>query len=358
MSFQFRACGSCLCNDIIDNFFFSFILDVNKQSSVVETNMSFSNGNLSKAQKRELEKELKGFATKVEDMTLAKQKTIEHLYDTANYLDKVWRDCKIASIAGNSAGILGGLLTIGGGIATVLTAGAASPLLIAGISLGAVGASTNLGTAATEAAINSAKLQEAEEALKGADELTKIVKEQIREWKEKDVLRLCFLTQLAVQLFGQSHIVVQLIQSVLVSVGISADIIFKICAEAAIKTASEVAAKAGAGAATISAVEFAAGALLNNTPKLLAGATEGATAGAKGGASTIGKAGAKMGAKAAGGVIIGVSSVFLAWDAVDLGFNIRDLVEDIGCKAAPFLREKAKELEASLAENITNTTKK
>ena len=76
--------------------------------------MSFSNGNLSKAQKRELEKELKGFATKVEDMTLAKQKAIEHLYDTANYLDKVWRDCKIASIAGNSAGILGGLLTIGG----------------------------------------------------------------------------------------------------------------------------------------------------------------------------------------------------------------------------------------------------
>lgn len=320
--------------------------------------MPFSNGNLSATQKQELEEELKGFAAKVEDMNLAKQKAIGHLFDTANLLDKVWRDCKIASVAGNNAGILGGLLTIGGGIATVFTFGAASPLLIAGISLGATGAATNLGTAATEAAINAAKLQEAEEALKGADELTKIVKEQIREWKEmKDVLRLCFLARLAVQLFGQSHIVVQLIQSVLVSVGISADIIFKICAEAAIKTASEVAAKAGAGAATISAVELAAGALLNNTPKILAGATEGATAGVKGGASTIGKAGAKMGAKAAGGVIIGVSSVFLVWDAVDLGFNIRDLVEDIGCKAAPFLREKAKELEASLAENITSTTK-
>ena len=320
--------------------------------------MSFSKGNLSAAQKQELEEELKGFAAKVEDMTLAKQKAIGHLYDTANHLDKVWRDCKIASIAGNSAGILGGFLTIGGGIATVLTAGAASPLLIAGISLGAAGASTNLGTAATEAAINSAKLQEAEEALLGADELTKMVKEQIREWKEKDVLRLCFLAQLAVQLFGKSHIVVQLIQSVLLSVGISADIIFKIFAGAAIKTASEVAAKAGAGAATISAVEFAAGALLNNTPKILAGATEGATAGAKGGASTIGKAGAKMGVKAAGGVIIGVSSVFLVWDAVDLGFNIRDVVEDTGCKAAPYLRKKAKELEASLHKNITDTTKK
>lgn len=171
-------------------------------------------------------------------------------------------------------------------------------------------------------------------------------------------MRLCFLARLAVELFGQSHIVVQLIQSVLVNVGISADIIFKICVEATIKTASEVAVQAGAGAATITAVETTAGALLNNAPKILAGTTEGATAGAKTGASTLGKTGAKMGAKAAGGVIIGVSSVFLVWDAVDLGFNIRDLVKDEGCKAAPYLREKAKELEASLSENITNTTKK
>lgn len=324
--------------------------------------MPVFNQRLSTAQKQELEEELKGFAAKVEDMNLAKLKAIEHLYDAANYLDKVWRDCKIASLTGNSAGILGGLLTIGGGIATVLTAGAASPLLIAGISLGAAGAGTNLGTAAVEAAINSAKLQEVEIALQGADELTKKVKEQIHEWKAtKNELRLYFLAWLAVQLFGQNHIVVQLIQSVLVSVGISADIIFKICAEAAIKTASEVAAKAGAGAATISAVETAAGALLNSAPKVLAGATEGATAGAKAGASTIGKAGragAAMGAKAAGGVIIGVSSVFLVWDAVDLGFNIRDLVKDKGCEAAPYLREKAKELEESFSENITSTTKK
>ena len=86
------------------------------------------------------------------------------------------------------------MLTIGGGIATVLTAGAASPLSIVGISLGAAGASTNLGTAATEAAINFAKLQEVEKALQDADELTKKVKEQIHEWKKmKEVLRLFFL---------------------------------------------------------------------------------------------------------------------------------------------------------------------
>ncbi len=316
--------------------------------------MSIFNETLSKAQKQKYEGELKEFAAKVEDMNFAKRNAIEHLNVTAGYLDKVWRDRRIASVAGNSAGILGGVMTIGGGIATVLTAGAAAPLLIAGFTLGAAGAVTSIGTAAIEAAIHSNQLQEAEKTLQGAHEFTTKVKEQIQGWKEsKNTLRLCFLANLAITLFGPNHIVAMLIKSVLVSLDISTDIIFKICAEAAIKTASEVATKAGAGAATITAVETSAAALVNTTSKALAGAAEGGTAGVKAGA-TIGKAGASAGAKAAGGVIIGVSAVFLVWDAVDLGFNIRDLVEDKGCDAASYLREKAKELESSLDETTTS----
>ncbi|XP_078360086.1 uncharacterized protein LOC144644465 [Oculina patagonica] len=320
--------------------------------------MSILKETLPKAQKEELEGELKEFAAKVEGMNLAKRNAIEHLNVTADYLDKVWRDCRIASVAGNSAGILGGVLTIGGGIAALMTAGAAAPLLIAGIAFGAAGAGTNIGTVAAEAAIHSNQLQEAEKALQGAHEFTKKVKEQIQGWKEsKNTLRLCFLAELAVTLFGKNHVVVLLIKSVLVSLDISADFIFKICAEAAIKTASEVATKAGAGAATITAVETSTVALVNTASKALAGATEGGTAGVKAGASTIGKTGASAGAKAAGGAIIGVSAVFLVWDAVDLGFNIRDLVEDKGCEAASYLREKAKELESSLDETNTSEIK-
>lgn len=315
---------------------------------IVKTNMAVSDPTLSNTETQELEVELKEFAGKVENMNRAKRNAIEHLYVTADYLDKVWRDCKIASVSGNSAGIVGGVLTIGGGIATVLTAGAASPLLIAGIALGAAGAGTNLGTAIAEAAINSSQLQEAEKALQDAHESTVKVKEQIQGWKEtKSAVRLWFLAQLAVKLFGPDHFVVILINSILVNLNITADIILKTCAEAALKTVSEVASKAGAGAATITSIGTSSGALINTASKALVDAAEGGT-------STIGKAGATVGVKAAGGAIIGVSAVFLVWDAVDLGLNIRDLVVDKGCEAASCLREKAKELESSLGEAISS----
>lgn len=319
-----------------------------------------TDGSLSEAKKQELGDELKEFARKVEEMNLVKQKVIESLYETASYLDKVWLDCRIASVAGNSAGIVGGVLTIVGGIATVLTAGAATPLLIAGFAVGAAGAGTNLGTAAAEAAINSTQIQEVEKALQGAQLLTEKVKEKIQEWKDpKNTLRLVFLAKLAVVLFGKNHIVVILIQGVLISLGMSVDII-KTCAETAVKTASQIATKAGAGAAAITTVQTTTGALVNTASKALVDAVEGGTAGVKAGASTIGKAGkagATVSAKAAGGVIIGVSAVFVVWDAVDLGFNIRDLVINKGCDAAPYLREKAKELESSLGDNITSHDK-
>ena len=57
-------------------------------------------------------------------MNHAKLEAIICLIEAANYLDKVWRDCRIASTIGNSAGILGGVLTIGGGTATGFSAGA------------------------------------------------------------------------------------------------------------------------------------------------------------------------------------------------------------------------------------------
>lgn len=318
------------------------------------------NWRLSKNKDKQLETELKVFAVKVKEMNLAKLEAIQCLYEAANYLDKVWRDCRIASAVGNSAGILGGVLTIGGGIATVLTAGAATPLLMAGISLGVAAAGTSLGTAAVETVVKSKQIQKAEKALQIADQLTNKVKRQINEWKEaKNKARLAFLLKLAVGLFGQNHIVVKLIQSSLVSLGINAEIILNILAEAAIKSASKIATKTGMGAAAITAVETATAALFNTASKALVGAVEEGAAGIKAGTNTIGKAGnagARVASKAAGGVIIGISAVFVAWDAVDLAFNIRNLVTKKGCKAAPYLREKAKELESSLEENITSLT--
>lgn len=61
-------------------------------------------------------------------------------------------------------------------------------------------------------------------------------------------------------------------------------------------------------------------------------------------ADDIAQAGAKAGSnagKVAGGVIIGVSALFLVWDFLDL----RDLLKEKGSDAAKVLRAKADELE-------------
>lgn len=75
-----------------------------------------------------------------------------------NYFDKVWWDCKIVFIVGNSVGILGGLLIIGGGIVIVLIVGVVLLLLIVGILFGVVGVSINLGIVVIEVVINFVKL--------------------------------------------------------------------------------------------------------------------------------------------------------------------------------------------------------
>ena len=56
---------------------------------------------------------------------------------------------------GTSASVVGGGLTIAGGILTLTTAGAAAPLLIAGIATSSVGAATNISTSVVERIISS-----------------------------------------------------------------------------------------------------------------------------------------------------------------------------------------------------------
>ena len=67
--------------------------------------------------------------------------------------------CKIGRSIGTSTSVVGGSLTIAGGILTLTTAGAAAPLLIAGIATSSVGAATNIGTSIIEKAINSKQVR-------------------------------------------------------------------------------------------------------------------------------------------------------------------------------------------------------
>ncbi|PFX20533.1 hypothetical protein AWC38_SpisGene15014 [Stylophora pistillata] len=57
------------------------------------------------------------------------------------------------------------------------------------------------------------------------------------------------------------------------------------------------------------------------------------------------KAGSKTAGKYAGKVLIAANIAFLMVDCIDLGFTVRDLVENKGSEAAKELRKKANQLE-------------
>ena len=80
------------------------------------------------------------------------------------------------------------------------------------------------------------------------------------------------------------------------------------------------------------------------------GAAKAAGKAGAGAADDVLQAGIKAGGKLAGGFIIGISTVFLTWDIIDLGFTIRDLVEKKGSDAAKELKQKAEILENIMKE--------
>ncbi|XP_078354278.1 uncharacterized protein LOC144638861 [Oculina patagonica] len=300
---------------------------------------------LSEFEKQQAKEDLAEFQGKTKKVILKAHASVKSLYKAADKLDEVWKDCKIAHTAGNTAGIVGGILTIGGGIATILTAGVATPLLVVGIGFGFAGAGTNLGTSIAEAVINSTEIKKAEEDLKETFDCINNVKNTVQLWLDrKEEARLLNMFCLAVQTLELSDTVFKLLQQVISCVtGIPVVIV-----EAATRIYEEV-GKAGAKAAGRAAKQSAGRAGAQAAGKAGAQAAGKAGVQAAGDAAESGaKAGTKAGAKLAGGLIIGVSLFFLLVDAVDLGFTIRDLVEKKGSKAAEVLRREADALKKLL----------
>ena len=310
-----------------------------------------------KQQAREDLDELRGKTTK---MIFKVQGTVKSLRQAANKLDEVWKGSKKAHAFGTTAGIVGGVLTIGGGVATIMTAGIASPLLIAGMGAGVVGAGTNLGTSIVEASLNSTEIKKAEKDLKETLDCINDVEKTVQLWLDrKEKARLFYIFCLAMKTLKMSDPAIKFLQQVI----LRASCIPKAMVEAARQIFAEVgrhctqtAGKAGAQAARQAGAKAAGRAGAKAAGKSGAKATgqAGTEAAGRAGAQAAGdfaessaKAGAKAGGKFAGGMIIGVSTAFLVWDFIDLGFTIRDLVENKGSEAASFLRDKADELETA-----------
>ena len=268
-------------------------------------------------------RDLRELQEKTEKMNSHAKETIESLRAAAKKLDDVWKDCKISHAVGTSVGILGGLLTIGGGIATALTAGAATPLLIAGLCVGGAGATTNLGTAIVERLINSAEIKEAEkhlgETIDIVNEVHRIVQEVLMT---KEKARLIYIYYLANTLkLGNPMVLKILRELVFLSVGTPIKMVIQLTEK--VIACAQAASQASVKAATQAADDVA---------------QEGARAGSDAVGETVGK------------VIIAVNAALVLSDAIDLGFTIRDLVENKGSEAAKVLRQKADKLENAMKE--------
>jgi len=261
---------------------------------------------VSEAEKKQMEQEVNALAKDVHKMNVEVKYSVKKLRLIADELDDVWKDCKIASALGNGAGIVGGLMTISGAIATTAIV-VINPLVIAGAAFGVAGACANLGANYVESSANSSGIEEADRAVANANRAINDVRKRIRLLKEgKSVARLVFCANLAVKMLGPDHQAVALITGLLTR----CDRLFKVLPESAVHLISQLARKLGE--ATTSAAE---------------------------------KVGTQIGAKKAGAFIAGVNAFFIIVDTVELSFTIRDIVKKKGSRAARWLRCKADELE-------------
>ena len=130
-------------------------------------------------EKEDFEEDILALSCSVRQLVDARSETISRLRASAEYLDSIWLRCKLSKTMGSSVSVVGGGLTIAGGILTTLTAGAAAPVLIAGIATSSVGAATNIGTSLVEKILNSKQVKDMNAAFERDKEITLKLEHQL-----------------------------------------------------------------------------------------------------------------------------------------------------------------------------------
>jgi len=325
---------------------------------------------------QQLVNEIQDVAENVHEMNVRAEHAIKQLRNAADYLDKVWKDCRIASAVGTGANIAGGVLSIAGGMATIMTAGAAVPLLVAGGALGVAGSCSNIGTAVVEKCINSSIVQETDEAVRNANRAIEKVQKLFNAIKTgKNQVRLVLMAGMAIRMLDKNHLLVKLLKDVVhpdmwakalpsvmtalntvteLAVGAMGKVVSAVegrLLEGTSKQGMTIGVNVGSRTCTSSRTKLGTGTAKNVRTKLTAKGAKrvGKPAGAKATQEVGTKVETKAASKAAAGkVIIGVNAVFLVLDAMELAMTVRDIVENQGSEAARSLRCKADEYEALL----------
>ncbi|XP_038648928.1 apolipoprotein L3-like [Scyliorhinus canicula] len=98
---------------------------------------------------------------------------VKELQEIADSIDEYHRGASIASVTGSSAGVLGGILSISGIIASPFTSGTSLGLSALGAGLSATGATTNLTAGVTESVRQSQKQKRVDEMVNQYNEYCK-----------------------------------------------------------------------------------------------------------------------------------------------------------------------------------------
>ena len=153
----------------------------------------------------------------VQALVDARHDTIDKVRASAEYLDSIWLRCRVSKTMGTSVSVVGGGLTIAGGILTTLTAGAAAPVLIAGIATSSVGAATNIGTSLVEKILNSKQVKEMNAAMERDKNVTQAFEYKLQNLKDKykDSPYLSRLYYSIKRSIGENHLLIPVLQIVL-----------------------------------------------------------------------------------------------------------------------------------------------
>ena len=299
----------------------------------------------------------------------ARLDTIAKLRASAEYLDSVWLRCRVSKTMGTSTSIVGGGLTIAGGVLTTMTAGLAAPILIAGIATSSVGAATNIGTSLVEKILNSKQVRDMNAAFERDKDITGKLDSQLEKVKSyRESPHLETLLIFAQQFLNADHIVVTLLKGILLS---NDDQNNNVTEDQETKHGEEDQVVTPMSEEESETVMFPTEDCNISSERLVAaGVASMATSAASSSLLSASKDGVKYSPmdagvfvesgkvigsnsfRVAGQVIIGISAAFIVWDAIDLGFAISDLVRKRGSSASKILREKANFLETALKSTV------
>ena len=304
---------------------------------------------LSDAERQQCWSGLHDLQMKTVDTRVKIQITADSFRAAADKLDQVWRDCKIAHAAGTTGGIISGCLALGG---IVMSGGAATPFLLAGLGFGVGGAVTNIGTSCVEASINSSEIGKAEKLWREALDSINVVTTTLQSWlNKKEMARIAYILYLAEAFEFVDPVLLNLLHDVVSTVfGIPINILKRLSAAAApskagAKLLTEVGAQGGKGIAQLADDAAQVGKTGLQVADDMAQVGKAGLQASDDVAQAGAKAGSKSAGKYAGKVLIAANIAFLMVDCIDLGFTVRDLVKNKGSEAAKDLRRKAKQLE-------------